>query len=108
MLYAKKTWPGGRSGEETRGHVLGGVIDYPEAKHARAFGLGMAARNRWTFLETAPQQIRFSCSGSPAAENASAPGKPRGLPIDRDSIPPAARCAIAENALALCRGSFDG
>ena len=45
-----------------RCHVLGGVIDDPEARHARAFGLdmapsafglGMALRNRRTFWETA-------------------------------------------------------
>ena len=43
----------GRHGQAQRGHVPGGVIDDPEAKHARAFGLDMAPRNRRTFLETA-------------------------------------------------------
>ena len=44
-------------GQAQRGHVLPAGWLASEAKHARALGLGMARRNRRTFLETALAKI---------------------------------------------------
>ncbi len=42
--------------------------------------------------------MRIPCSGTWIAEHRQEPGDPRGLPIDRDSIPSAARYTMNENA----------
>ena len=67
----------------------------------RGSGFGKRAANSSAGSERRLQQIRFSCSGSPGAESASAPENPRGLK-------PAARYTIIETALGACRRHTSG